>query len=135
MSIPSDLYHRIVTAKLFIDENYQKPINLNHISKEACLSPFHFHRLFSTIYKKTPHQYVRLKRIEKAKTLLEANKQVSDVCLEVGFESIGSFSSLFKKQTGIPPQDYRSTAINKKQKTVEQPQTVIPNCFIAQLNR
>ena len=79
MIIATELYERIVAAKLFIDENYQEPINLDEISRQAFLSRFHFHRLFSRIYKKTPHQYLTLKRIDRAKQLLTEEKTVSEV--------------------------------------------------------
>jgi len=84
-------------------DNYYEPIDLELISKRAFLSRFHFHRLFRQVYKRTPHQYLTGKRIDKVKTLPAGNKPVSEVCDEVGFESIGSFSVLFKKQIGFAP--------------------------------
>jgi AraC-like DNA-binding protein len=130
MQIADDIYQRVVTAKLFIDDNYAEPIDLKEISARAYLSRFHFHRLFTRIYRKTPHQYLTRKRIEKAKDLLAENKPVTDVCSEVGFESIGSFSVLFKKEIGFAPQYYRNMAWLKKQQTKEQPKKFIPHCFI-----
>jgi AraC-like DNA-binding protein len=130
MQIADDIYQRVVTAKLFIDDNYSEPIDLKEISARAYLSRFHFHRLFTRIYRKTPHQYLTRKRIEKAKDLLAENKPVTDVCSEVGFESIGSFSVLFKKEIGFAPQYYRNMAWLKKQQTKEQPKKFIPHCFI-----
>ena len=130
MPIAEDLYERIVAAKVFIDENYKEAINLDEISQKAFLSRYHFHRLFSQVYKKTPHQYLTLKRIEKAKDLLAENKQVIDVCNEVGFESLGSFSTLFKKEIGFAPTYYRNMAWLKKQQAKEQPKRFIRHCFI-----
>lgn len=130
MPIAEELYERIVAAKVFIDENYHESINLDEISQKAFLSRYHFHRLFSQVYKKTPHQYLTLKRIEKAKDLLAENKQVNDVCNEVGFESLGSFSTLFKKEIGFAPTYYRNMAWLKKQQAKEQPKRFIPHCFI-----
>jgi AraC-like DNA-binding protein len=130
MPIAEELYERIVAAKVFIDENYHEAINLDEISQKAFLSRYHFHRLFSKVYKKTPHQYLTLKRIEKAKDLLAENKQVNDVCNEVGFESLGSFSTLFKKEIGFAPTYYRNMAWLKKQQAKEQPKRFIPHCFI-----
>src|SRR5215208_1713018 len=130
MSLTTDLYERIVAAKVFIDENFNEQISLEQISKKAFLSRYHFHRLFSQVYRKTPHQYLTLKRIEKAKVLLGENKQVTEVCNEVGFESLGSFSVLFKKEIGFAPQYYRNMAWLKKQQAIEQPKTAIPHCFI-----
>ena len=130
MRIAEDIYQRVVTAKLYIDDNFAEPIDLKDISEKAFLSRFHFHRLFSRIYRKTPHQYLTRKRIEKAKNLLAENKPVTDVCNEVGFESIGSFSVLFKKEIGFAPQYYRNMAWLKKQQAKEQPKKFIPHCFI-----
>ena len=130
MPIAEELYERIVAAKVFIDENYKEAINLDEISQKAFLSRYHFHRLFSQVYKKTPHQYLTLKRIEKAKDLLAENKQVIEVCNEVGFESLGSFSTLFKKEIGFAPTYYRNMAWLKKQQAKAQPKRFIPHCFI-----
>lgn len=130
MNLTTDLYQRIATAKIYIDENYHSPIDLNEISRQAFLSRFHFHRLFRKIYRRTPHQYITQKRIDKAKELLAENKPITDVCNEVGFESIGSFSSLFKKEIGFAPTYYRNIAWLKKQAQKEQPKRAIPHCFI-----
>jgi len=130
MQINTDLYQRIVYAKVFIDENYHDPIDLEEISQKAFLSRFHFHRLFTKIYRLTPHNYLTKKRIEKAKDLLAENKTVTDVCGEVGFESIGSFSTLFKKEIGFAPTYYRNMAWLKKQQQKKQPRTAIPHCYI-----
>lgn len=130
MRIAEDIYQRVVTAKLYIDDNFAEPIDLKDISEKAFLSRFHFHRLFTRIYRKTPHQYLTKKRIEKAKDLLAENMPVTDVCNEVGFESIGSFSVLFKKEIGFAPQYYRNMAWLKKQQAKEQPKKFIPHCYI-----
>jgi AraC-like DNA-binding protein len=130
MNLSSDIYQRIVTAKVFIDENFQEPINLDAVSEQAFFSRFHFHRLFTRIYRRTPHQYITQKRLDKAKELLKENKAVTDVCNEVGFESIGSFSVLFKKEIGFAPQYYRNMAYKKKMEQQAQPKKAIPHCFI-----
>src|SRR5882724_4456031 len=64
------LYKRIVQAKMFIDQNYARTINLNDIADEAIFSKFHFIRQFKQIYGKTPHQYLVSVRIAQAKYLL-----------------------------------------------------------------
>jgi AraC-like DNA-binding protein len=130
MSLTSEIYQRIVEAKIFIDENYHEALDLERISQQACLSPFHFHRIFRRVYQRTPHQYLTRKRIDKAMDLLAENKAVVDVCNEIGFESIGSFSVLFKKEIGFAPQYYRNMAYRKKLEQQEQPRKAIPHCFI-----
>jgi AraC-like DNA-binding protein len=132
--LTSDIYQRIIAAKMYIDENYQEPIDLDGISQKAFLSKFHFHRLFTRIYRHTPHQYLTRKRLDKAMDLLAENRPVTEVCNEVGFESIGSFSVLFKKEIGFAPQYYRNMAWLKKQQAKEQPRVAIPHCFVASVN-
>lgn len=134
MELSTDIYQRIVAAKVFMDENFHEPISLEGISERAYLSRFHFHRLFSRIYRRTPHQYLTRKRLDKAQELLSANMDVSDVCNEVGFESLGSFSNLFRKEIGVGPRHYRNLMIMRKQQAKEQPKIFIPHCFIQGYN-
>ena len=129
-SLTNDIYQRIANAKVYIDENYNESIDLAEISQKAFLSRFHFHRLFTRIYRRTPHQYLTWKRLDKARELLANNTPVTEVCNEVGFESIGSFSVLFKKEIGFAPQYYRNMAWLKKQEQLAQPKKAIPHCFI-----
>jgi len=118
-------------AKLYMDENFHESIDLERISREACLSRYHFHRLFTRIYQRTPHQYLTRKRVEQARQwLADKDLSVSEICNNVGFESIGSFSVLFKKEIGYAPQYYRNQAWLKKQQALAQPRKFIPHCFI-----
>lgn len=130
MNISTDIYQRIAAAKIYIDENYHEQIDLDAISQQAFLSRFHFHRLFTQVYRHTPHQYLTRKRMDKARDLLAENKPVAEVCNELGFESIGSFSTLFKKQIGYAPTYFRNMAWLKKQESMKQPKKFIPHCFI-----
>jgi len=131
MPIAPDVYRKIVMAKLYMDENFHESIDLERISREACLSRYHFHRLFTRIYQRTPHQYLTRKRVEQARQwLADKDLSVSEICNNVGFESIGSFSVLFKKEIGYAPQYYRNQAWLKKQQALAQPRKFIPHCFI-----
>lgn len=134
MQLNADTYQRISAAKMFIDDHYHTDIDLEQVSRQACLSRFHFHRLFRQVYKRTPHQYITRKRLDRAKFLLSENKPVTEVCHEVGFESLGSFTSLFKKEMGFPPTYYRNMAWLKKQESMQQPKKFIPHCFITQFH-
>ena len=125
------LYKRIVQAKLFIDTHYADKIDVNNISDEACFSKFHFIRLFKQIYGKTPHQYLTFVRIEKAMCLFQTDRNVADVCFSVGFESISSFSGLFKRVTGLSPAAFLKQEQHKKQQVAEKPLHYIPGCFAA----
>lgn len=98
-----DLTERIIGAKRFIDNNYTKNIDLDVICKEACVSKYHFIRLFKKYYGRTPHQYLTEVRVRKAKELIRAGMTVRGACFAVGYDSVTSFSSLFKKKTGSAP--------------------------------
>ena len=119
----SDIHERLCRARRFIDECYNLPLNLTEISKHACLSRYHFLRLFRNTFQTTPHQYLIQRRIEKAKELLRVRSlSVTDVCFEVGFQSLGSFSSLFRKCVGHAPAIYR----RREQESLKR----VPGCFI-----
>ena len=123
------LYRRIVQAKLFIDSNYADNIDLNNISDEAYFSKFHFIRQFKKIYGKTPHQYLTVVRIEKSMQLLRADTSVSEVCYAVGFESVGSFSGLFKRIVGLTPSAYLEQQQQIKAQILKAPLEFVPGCF------
>ncbi|HEY9044450.1 MAG TPA: AraC family transcriptional regulator [Ohtaekwangia sp.] len=123
------LYRRVVSAKLFIDTHYAQAIDLDNITDEALFSKFHFIRLFKKIYGKTPHQYVTFVRIEKATQLLRSGTAVTDVCYEVGFESISSFSGLFKRMVGIAPSVYAEQQRALQDQLRKQPLGFVPGCF------
>jgi AraC-like DNA-binding protein len=127
-----DLYRRIVQAKLFIDGHYAEPIDAGEIADEACYSKFHFIRTFSSIYGKTPHQYLTAVRVEKAKEMLETGASVTDVCFAVGFESLGSFTGLFKRRERITPSAYQQQRLARKAEIKQEPLRFIPGCFADQ---
>lgn len=131
MLIQQDTYKRIVAAKMFIDNNYYEAINLEQIFRQAYFSKFHFHRFFTSIYNVTPNEYLTAQRIHHAKILLaKEGISISDVCNSVGFESLASFSILFKKCNGYAPLYYRNLAYLKNKLQKEQPQKFIPHCII-----
>lgn len=123
------LYKRIVQAKLFIDRNYAEKIDLDNIADEAYFSKFHFIRLFKKTYGKTPHQYLTYVRIEQAKKLLQTSIPVYEACFSVGFDSITSFTALFKKFTGLTPSAFQLQQSIRQAAMTESPLSFIPNCF------
>jgi AraC-like DNA-binding protein len=119
----SDIHERLCRARRYIDECYDLPLDLKEISKQACLSRYHFLRLFREAFSTTPHQYLIHRRIEKAKELLCSEEfSVTDVCFEVGFQSLGSFSALFRRCVGDAPNTYRERQRASLRK--------VPGCFI-----
>lgn len=127
-----DLYRRIVQAKLFIDSYYAERIDAREIADEACYSKFHFIRTFKSIYGRTPHQYLTHVRIERAKELLEQEVSVTETCFAVGFDSLGSFTSLFKRRAGVTPSEYQRQQLERKAEISKEPLRFIPGCFVMQ---
>lgn len=105
----ADVHTYLLSAKSFIDQHYNQPLNLECIASQASFSPYHFLRLFRQTFDETPHQYLTRRRIERARELLTTTDySITEVCLEVGYESLGSFSTLFRKVVGHSPQHYRA---------------------------
>lgn len=121
-----EVLERLNRARKYIDLCYDLPLNLEEISSQACFSRYHFLRLFRQAFNKTPHQYLVERRIEKAKELLASKDlRVTDVCFEVGFQSLGSFSSLFHKSVGHAPITYR-----EKSRERQAARRQVPGCFL-----
>jgi AraC-like DNA-binding protein len=100
---------------------------LNELAQAAHLSRYHFLRAFRSAFHMTPHEYLTRKRIERAKELLaESDLPVTEICFEVGFESLGSFSTLFHRIVGWSPSIYRARAWQMRQ----NPLKFIPNCYV-----
>lgn len=104
-----ELYKRLSIARDYIQAHYCEEINLNELSRVACLSPYHFHRAFKKTFGITPKKYVTALRIERAKWLLR-NKDfnVQVICQEVGFKDVSSFTRLFATYTTVTPSAFRS---------------------------
>lgn len=127
-NLPPDIYRRLCRARDFMDDCYGLPLDVNQISRAACFSRYHFIRLFRQAFDQTPHQYLTHRRIERAKELLSSSRlTVTDICFEVGFQSLGSFSSLFHKYVGHPPVAYRARVFIHRQ---QSPQRRVPFCFL-----
>lgn len=107
-STRKELYKRLSVAKEYIDENLEKSIDIQEISRVATISPFHFHRTFKAVYGLSPHQYRIQKRLGKAaELLLDIDHSITEIAFLTGFADIHSFSRSFKKEFGIPPSKYR----------------------------
>ena len=116
ISTTLDIYRRLCRARSYIDNHYNLTLDLAQISRQAFFSPYHFLRLFKQNFNRTPHEYLIQKRIEKAKELLSVGEcTVTEVCWEVGFQSLGSFSSLFHKWVGYPPTVYRTGSLRYRE--------------------
>jgi AraC-like DNA-binding protein len=96
-------------ARDLIDRDYARPLDVPTIARAAAMSPSHFARRYREAYGETPYQHLLTRRIERAKALLRAGElTVTDVCLAVGFTSLGAFSWRFRELTGLTPTRYRA---------------------------
>lgn len=101
-------HKQVRLARRLLDQSYAEPITIEDLSREVSLSPYYLIRAFRRVYQQTPHQYLVGLRIAKAKELLRnSDLSITEICVMVGFESLGSFSTLFRKVAGISPRAYR----------------------------
>ena len=105
---PEDLAH-LRRARDLIDREYYRPLDVPAMAQTALMSPAHFSRQFRAAYGETPYSYLMTRRIERAKALLRrGDMTVTDVCMEVGCTSLGSFSSRFTEIVGESPSAYQA---------------------------
>lgn len=103
-----ELYRRLHAARDYMAAAYSQPVTLEVVARIACLSPTHFLRTFKQLFHQTPHQYLTEQRLNQAKKYLRNTEQsVTEICYAVGFESLGSFSWLFRRHVGCSPEQYR----------------------------
>ena len=99
---------RLLRAKDFADSHYAEPLHVATIARLAHQSPAHFARQFQRAFGETPHQYVLSRRLERAAALLRnTDYTVSRICLSVGFTSVGSFTTSFRRVFGETPTVFR----------------------------
>jgi AraC-like DNA-binding protein len=103
-----------------MDRSYAQPLDLPTLARIAHVSEAHFSRTFKATYGETPHRYLQRRRVERAMFLLRAtDRSVTDICLDVGFNSLGTFSRSFQAIVGEAPTAYRERG----------PIMAVPNCF------
>ena len=120
----------VYRARDLMADSFDQPIKLNDAAREACLSPFHFHRLFAQTFGQTPHDFLTARRIDAAKKLLvQSNLTITEICFEVGYASLGSFSSLFQREVGCSPTDYRIGAAKFYSLHRIWSHRFVPTCF------
>ena len=109
-SVSEPLLVHLRRARDLIDRDYAEPLDLDTLASEASVSKYHFLRCFAATYGKTPAVYLAERRIERAQDLLRAtNLTVTEVCMLVGYSSLGSFSSKFRELVGVSPSAYQAS--------------------------
>ena len=130
MLLGHDALRNLCRARDLLSEVRESRLSIEDVAREVAISPYHFIRQFEAVFGVTPHQYRIRRRLDLAKQLLAAgHHSVTDVCMEVGFSSLGSFSALFAQRVGVPPSAYRRRARAMVQVPGRLPWEVIPGCF------
>jgi AraC-like DNA-binding protein len=103
----ADVLSLLGAAKDEIDRRACERLTLGQIARSIGLSPFHSQKLFKRLYRVSPHEYVTQVRLETARRLIEEGRTVTEACFEVGFQSLASFSRLFRRHFGSLPSELR----------------------------
>jgi AraC-like DNA-binding protein len=116
-----DENRRMLRARDAMDRDYAVPLDVPRLASIACVSDAHFIRTFKATFGETPHRYLQRRRVERAMYLLRnSDRTVTDVCMEVGFSSLGTFSRTFRDIVGETPSEFRTRG----------PIPAVPSCFV-----
>ena len=119
-STTEDSNRRLLRARDAMDGNYAEPLDVPTLARIAHVSEAHFIRTFRATFGETPHRYLQRRRVERAMWLLRSSdRTVTDICMDVGFTSLGTFSRVFRDIVGEPPSAYRRRG----------PLKPVPTCF------
>ena len=114
---------RLLRVRDAMDRTYAEPLDVRALARIACVSQAHFIRTFRATFGETPHRYLQRRRIERAMWLLrETERSVTDICLDVGFTSLGTFSRTFRDIVGVSPVAYRRSSAPVG--------GAVPTCFV-----
>jgi AraC-like DNA-binding protein len=107
--LPAHPARHLLRAKDLVDARYREPLDVEDLARAARLSPAHFSREFRREFGESPHQYLQMRRLERAAALLRnTDRSVADICLTVGLRSVGSFTTSFGRTFGMTPTEYRA---------------------------
>ena len=99
----------MLRARDTMDRAFAQPLDVPAVARVAHVSPAHFSRQFRATFGETPHRYLQRRRVERAMELLrETDRSVTEICLDVGFNSLGTFSRVFREVVGESPSGYRA---------------------------
>jgi AraC-like DNA-binding protein len=112
-----------------MDERYADPLAVEDVARAAGLSTYHFIREFRRAFGCTPGRYLRERRLTRARQLLAVSGlPVTEICFAVGFESLGSFCTLFRKSEGTTPMSFREAHAARRTAAAER--SFVPGCFL-----
>jgi len=129
--VDDDLFRRLCRSRDYLAAGLDQQLRLADAAREACLSPFHYHRLFAHTFGETPHEFLTRQRIDRAKRLLARDQlPVTEVCFAAGYESLGSFSTLFRTMVGYSPSVYRRAIRRIFPVPAQAVYRFVPNCYL-----
>jgi AraC-like DNA-binding protein len=100
---------RMLRARDAMDREFARPLDVPALARRALTSEAHFIRTFRATFGETPHRYLQRRRVERAMFLLRhGDRPVTEICLDVGFSSLGTFSRTFREIVGVTPSQYRT---------------------------
>src|SRR6266481_3760647 len=115
-----DASRRLLRARDAMDRTYSQPLDIPALAQIAYVSEAHFIRTFRATFGETPHRYLQRRRVERAMfKLCETERSITDICFDVGFNSLGTFSRTFREVVGVSPSEYRERDEVK----------AVPSCF------
>jgi AraC-like DNA-binding protein len=130
MRLRHEGFRRLCLARDLLREQREPSLSIADVAREVQISPFHFIRQFEAVFGVTPHQFRIQARLDIAKHLLTVgDHSVTDVCMEVGFSSLGSFSALFSRRVGEPPSVYQRRVRAMVQVPGRLPAELTPGCL------
>jgi AraC-like DNA-binding protein len=104
-----DRNRRMLRSRDAMDRAFAQPLDVPALARVAHVSAAHFSRQFRSTFGETPHRYLQRRRVERAMELLrETERSVTEICFDVGFNSLGTFSRTFRAIVGEPPSAYRA---------------------------
>jgi AraC-like DNA-binding protein len=115
LALPQYYYTYLRQSKTFMEKYHGHKIELDKIAAAAFMSRFHYIRVFKQVYGRTPRQFLQDIRIEKAKELLRQGVSVTAVCTDVGYDSLPTFSNIFKRGTGYSPKAYQQLNLSNRE--------------------
>ena len=127
---PELSFARLCRARDMLREIHEPPLTVAQLARDAGISRSHFIRQFHALFGETPHQFRLRERFDHAKHLLVLGEHsVTEVCLDVGFSSLGSFSSVFAARVGMPPSAYRRAVRASVTVRADLPRLLFPGCL------
>ncbi|MEO8658745.1 MAG: AraC family transcriptional regulator [Bryobacteraceae bacterium] len=130
MLLGQDTFRRLCQARELLAEVREQPLSIRDVARRTGISPFHFIRQFEALFGVTPHQFRIQSRLDQAKLLLaKGHHSVTEVCMEVGMSSLGSFSDLFWRRVGTTPSAYQRSARVMVQVPGILPPKLFPGCL------